>query len=125
MLSSVRVKPSRSHLEIRRSHGRVAKPGLHLQDIAAILADKCQFHTSKTAVNNFPWARARNWRNASRRMSRSGSVPTSVVPEPDFARRARTNREPRPTKNRSTEGSQAVHKPPDNGFYFAQPNRSA
>jgi hypothetical protein len=52
--------------------------GFTCRDIAALLAEKCQFVTSKSAVSRFLLARARKRRNAARKLSRivSGSDPS-------------------------------------------------
>jgi hypothetical protein len=85
VLSSVTAKPGRSRLE---PYGELVdefrRQGLTCRDIAAVLAEKCQFQTSKSAVNNFVRARARRRRNASRRISRRMGMPPRLCPTPRF-----------------------------------------
>ena len=80
VLSSVDAKQGRSPLE---PYGELVDTlrdqGLTCRDIAALLAEKCQFVTSKSAVSRFLLARARRRRNAARKFSRSvlGSTPAT------------------------------------------------
>ena len=80
VLSSVDAKQGRSPLE---PYGELVDTlrdqGLTCRDIAALLAEKCQFVTSKSAVSRFLLARARRRRNAARKQSRrvSGSTPAT------------------------------------------------
>jgi len=77
VLSSVDAKQGRSPLE---PYGELVdtlrNQGLTCRDIAALLAEKCQFVTSKSAVSRFLLARARRRRNAARKFSRSVSAST-------------------------------------------------
>ena len=91
VLSSVDAKQGRSSLE---PYGELVdtlrEQGLTCRDIAALLAEKCQFITSKSAVSRFLLARARKRRNAARKLSRgvSGSTPATSKPLPQhFAQR--------------------------------------
>jgi hypothetical protein len=91
VLSSVDAKQGRSPLE---PYGELVdtlrEQGLTCRDIAALLAEKCQFVTSKSAVSRFLLARARKRRNAARKLSRrvSGSIPaTSKLLPPHSAQR--------------------------------------
>ena len=80
VLNSVDAKQGRSPLE---PYGELVDTlrdqGLTCRDIAALLAEKCQFVTSKSAVSRFLLARARKRRNAARKFSRrvSGSTPAT------------------------------------------------
>ena len=80
VLSSVDAKQGRSPLE---PYGELVDTlrdqGFTCRDIAALLAEKCQFVTSKSAVSRFLLARARRRRNAARKQSRrvSGSTPAT------------------------------------------------
>src|SRR5271156_4898730 len=80
VLSSVDAKQGRSPLE---PYGELVDTlrdqGLTCRDIAALLAEKCQFVTSKRAVSRFLLARARRRRNTARKLSRrvSGSTPAT------------------------------------------------
>ncbi len=80
VLSSVDAKQGRSPLE---PYGELVDTlrdeGFTCRDIAALLAEKCQFVTSKSAVSRFLLARARRRRNAARKLSRSvsGSTPAT------------------------------------------------
>lgn len=70
ILSSVSAKPGRSRLA---PYGdlvdELRSQGFTCRDIAALLAEKCQFHTSKTAVNNFVRAQARKRRSVARKLA--------------------------------------------------------
>jgi hypothetical protein len=80
IMGSVNAKPGRSRLE---PYGELVEElrsqGFTCRDIASLLAEKCQFRTSKTAVNNFVRAQARKRRNAVRKFSRRVAVSTPVV----------------------------------------------
>lgn len=82
ILNSVSAKPGRSRLE---PYGdlvdELRSQGFTCRDIATLLAEKCQFQTSKTAVNNFVRAQARKRRNAVRKLSRQTPNPTAVGPK--------------------------------------------
>ena len=81
VLSSVDAKQGRSPLE---PYGELVDTlrdqGLTCRDIAALLAEKCQFVTSKSAVSRFLLARARKRRNAARKLSRRVSGSTQPLP---------------------------------------------
>lgn len=83
IVSRVNAKQGRSRLE---PYGELVEElrskGSTCRDIAALLAEKCQFRTSKTAVNNFVRARARKRRNALRKLSRSESGWPPAVSKP-------------------------------------------
>ena len=87
ILSSVHAKQGRSPLE---PYGELVDTlryqGFTCRDIAALLAEKCQFVTSKSAVSRFLLARARKRRKAARKLSRrvSGSTAASskLLPQP-------------------------------------------
>jgi hypothetical protein len=80
VLSSVTAKPGRSRLEpYAELVDELRCQGFACRDIAALLAEKCKFRTSKTAVNNFVRARARKQRKEARKLSRRVAVPTPIV----------------------------------------------
>jgi len=120
ILSSVRAKPGRSRLE---PYGdlldELRSQGFTCRDIAAILAEKCQFHTSKTAVNNFLRAQARKRRNARRRISRSVAVPTPVRPKPATLHAGQGPSEDEVRQRiAAMKARKPAATPSDNGFYF-------
>ena len=80
VLRSVGTKQGRSPLEpygdlVEELRGQ----GFTCRDIVALLAEKCQFNTSKSSVNRFVRARARKRRKAARQLSRQRTVSTPVV----------------------------------------------
>jgi hypothetical protein len=79
IMSSVSAKLGRSRLE---PYGdlvnELRSQGFTCRDIATLLAEKCQFRTSKTAVNNFVRAQRRKRRNAARTVSHRVAVKTPV-----------------------------------------------
>jgi len=84
ILSSVAEKPGRSRLEpyaelVDELHRRK----LTCRDIAAVLAEKCQFQVSKSAVNNFVRARSRRKRNSARRIATAAIIAGPVAPKAD------------------------------------------
>jgi hypothetical protein len=121
ILSSVTAKPGRSRLE---PYGELVDElrcrGLTCRDIATVLAQKCQFQTSKSAVNNFLRSRARRRRNAARRISRLVAMPPPVVPKPATLH---SGQGPSDDEVRQRIAALKARKPatssPDNGFYFA------
>ena len=82
IMNGVDRKPGHSRLE---PYGELVEElrsqGFTCRDIATLLAEKCQFQTSKTAVNNFVRAQARKRRNAVRKLSRQTPNPTTVGPK--------------------------------------------
>jgi IS30 family transposase len=90
ILSSVAEKPGRSRLEpyaelVDELHRRK----LTCRDIAAVLAEKCQFQVSKSAVNNFVRARSRRKRNSARRIATAAIIAGPVAPKADSVESAR------------------------------------
>ena len=82
ILSSVAEKPGRSRLEpyaelIDELHRRK----LTCREIAALLAEKCHFQVSKSAVNNFVRARSRRKRNSARRIATAAIIAGPVAPK--------------------------------------------
>jgi len=82
ILSSVTVKPGRSRLEpyaelVDELHRRK----LTCRDIAAVLAEKCQFQVSKSAVNNFVRALGRRKRSSARRIAADARIVVPVAPK--------------------------------------------
>ena len=88
VLSGVDAKQGRSPLE---PYGELVDTlrhqGFTCRDIAALLAEKCQLVTSKSAVSRFLLARARRRRNTARKLSRgvSGSTPATSKPLPQYS----------------------------------------
>ena len=88
VLSSVDAKQGRSPLE---PYGELVDTlrdqGFTCRNIAALLTEKCQFVTSKSAVSRFLLARARRRRNTARKRSRgvSGSAPAASKPLPQYS----------------------------------------
>jgi hypothetical protein len=120
VLNTVSAKPGRSRLE---PYGELVDElrhkGLTCRDIAAVLAQKCQFQTSKSAVNNFVRARARKRRNATRRISRSVGMPPQVVRKPAtlYSRQRPSDDEVR-QRIAALKARKPATMSPDNGFYF-------
>lgn len=82
ILNSVTEKPGRSRLE---TYGELIdelrRRGLTCRDIAAVLAEKCQFQVSKSAVNNFVRARLRRKRNFARRAATDAMIAAPIAPK--------------------------------------------
>jgi ribosomal protein S19 len=120
VLSSVDAKQGRSRLE---PYGEFVDElrcqGFTCRDITALLAEKCQFKTSKSAVSRLVRARARRRRNAARQNSRRVAIPPSIV-----AKRAGVHSGPGPSENEVQQRIAAMkaRKPAtmssDNDFYF-------
>jgi hypothetical protein len=92
ILNKVTKKAGRSRLE---PYGdmidELRSRGLTYRDISDLLRDELQVRAPTSTVNDFVRERARRRKNASRRISRSVAIPTSVLSTPpDFAWRART-----------------------------------
>ena len=82
IMNSVGPKPGRSRLEPYADLvEELQSQGFTYRDIATLLAEKFQFQTSKTAVNNFVRAQARKRKNAVRKLSRQRPNPTPVGPK--------------------------------------------
>jgi hypothetical protein len=82
VLNSIRAKPGRSRLEpFGELIDGLRQHGLTCRDIAAVLEEKCQFQTSKSAVNDFVRARSRRRRKTARRISRSVAIPALILPK--------------------------------------------
>jgi len=65
ILNGVTAKPGRSRLEpYGELIDELRRRGLTYRDIAAILAEKCQFQVSKSAINDFVRARSRRKGNS-------------------------------------------------------------
>ena len=112
----------RPHFALRRTHGRQVsrcseerrretrplafgalwrirgrscdRQGVTCRDIAALLAEKCQFKTSKSAVSRLVRARARRRRNGARQISRHVAISPPIV-----AKRAGLYSGPGPSEN--------------------------
>jgi hypothetical protein len=120
VLNSISPKTGRSRLE---PYGdlvdELRRQGLTCRDIAAVLAQKCQFQTSKSAVNNFVRARARRCRNAARRFSRSVAMPPPVVPNPATQYSGQgTSDEEVGQRIAALKARKPTTTSPDKGFYF-------
>ena len=83
ILNSVTTKPGRSRLE---PYGELIdalrRRGLTYRDIAGVLAEKCDFQISKSAINDFVRARSRRKRNSARRIAADGTIATPIAPYP-------------------------------------------
>ena len=120
ILSSVSAKPGRSRLE---PYGELVdelqRQGFTCRDIAALLSEKFQLQTSKSAVNNFVRARARKRRNVARQISRRASIPIPSVPKPTTVHTG-----PRPSDDdvrrriAALKARKPVVAPAADGFYF-------
>jgi ribosomal protein S19 len=120
VLSSVDAKQGRSRLE---PYGELVdelrRQGVTGRDITALLAEKCQLKTSKSAVNRLVRARARRRRNAVRQISRRVAIPPPMV-----AKKAGLHSGPGPSENEVQQRIAAMkaRKPAtmssDNDFYF-------
>jgi hypothetical protein len=93
--------------------------GFTCRDITALLAETCQFKTSKSAVSRLVRARARRWRQAARQISRSIAIPTPVGPKVALLYAGHG-----PSNEEVLQGIAAMKArkpaatPSDNGFYF-------
>jgi hypothetical protein len=120
IVSRVNAKPGRSRLE---PYGELVEDlrskGFTCRDIAALLAEKCQFRTSKTAVNNFVRAQARKRRNAVRKLSRSeaGSPPATSKPLRQYSARTQSDDEIR-QKIADVKARKPVAEPAPEGFHY-------
>ena len=120
VLSSVDAKQGRSPLE---PYGEfvdtLRDQGLTCRDIAALLAEKCQFVTSKSAVSRFLLARARRRRNAGRKLSRgvSGSPPATSKPLPQYSAQ-RWNADEIRQKIADVKARKPVAEPAPDGFHY-------
>ena len=120
VLSSVDAKRGRSRLE---PYGELVEAlrsqGVTCRDITALLAEKCQFKTSKSAVSRLVRARARRRRNAARQISRHAAMPPPIV-----TKMAGSHSGPGPSENEVQQRIAAMkaRKPAitssDNDFYF-------
>ena len=120
IMNGVDPKPGRSRLE---PYGELVEAlhsqGFTCRDIATLLAEKCQFQTSKTAVNNFVRAQARKRRNAVRKLSRQTPNPTPVGPKLESER---PTQGPSEDEVRRRIAALKAHKPlaeaPADGFHY-------
>ena len=114
VLSSVDAKQGRSRLE---PYGEIVEAlrsqGVTCRDITALLAEKCQFKTSKSAVSRLVRARARRRRNAARQISRHVAIPPPIV-----AKRAGLHSGPGPSENEIQRARKPATVSSDNDFYF-------
>jgi hypothetical protein len=120
VLSNVDAKQGRSPLE---PYGELVDTlryqGLTCRDIAALLAEKCQFVTSKSAVSRFLLARARRRRNAARKLFRgvSGSPPATSRPLPQHSAQSPSDDEIR-QKIADLKARKPVAEPAPDGFHY-------
>ena len=120
VLSSVDAKQGRSPLE---PYGELVDTlrdqGFTCRDIAALLAEKCQFVTSKSAVSRFLLARARRRRNAARKLSRrvSGSTPATSKLLPQHSAQRQSDDEIR-QKIADLKARKPVAEPAPDGFHY-------
>jgi hypothetical protein len=120
VLSSVDAKQGRSRLEPYGEFvDELRRQGFTCRDITALLAEKCQFKTSKSAVSRLVRARARKRRKAARQISRREAIPPPII-----AKRAGLHSGPGPSENEVQQRIAAMkaRKPAtmssDNDFYF-------
>ncbi len=80
VLNGLIEKPGRSKLEpYGELVDELCRRGLTCRDIAAVLAEKCQFQTSKSAVNNFMHARSKRRRKAARRIATVSGIAAPIA----------------------------------------------
>ena len=120
VLSSVDAKQGRSRVEpYGELLDELRRQGFTCRDITALLAEKCQLKTSKSAVNRLVRALARRRRNAVRQISRRVAIPPPMV-----AKKAGLHSGPGPSENEVQQRIAAMkaRKPAtmssDNDFYF-------
>jgi hypothetical protein len=108
ILNSVTVKPGRSRLEpYGESIDELHRRGLTYCDIAAILAQKCEFHISKSAINDFVRAQSRRRRSSAKRIAIDAMIAAPWFPKsrlrllPRNPARTRPDRELRHSKHAS------------------------
>ena len=120
VLSTVEAKQGRSPLE---PYGELVDmlrdQSLTCRDIAALLAEKCQFVTSKSAVSRFLLARARKRRKAARKLSRrvSGSTPATSKLLPQYSAQRWSDAEIR-QKIADLKARKPVAEPAPDGFRY-------
>jgi hypothetical protein len=120
VLSSVDAKQGRSPLE---PYGELVDTlryqGFTCRDIATLLAEKCQFVTSKSAVSRFLLARAKRRRNTARKLSRgaSGSTPATPKPLPQYSAQSPSDDEIR-RKIADLKARKPVAEPAPDGFHY-------
>ena len=120
VLNNVDAKQGRSPLE---PYGELVdtlrEQGLTCRDIAALLTEKCQLVTSKSAVSRFLLARARKRRNAARKHSRgvSGSTPATSKPLPQHSAQRWNDDEIR-QKIAEKKARKPVAEPAPDGFHY-------
>ena len=120
VLSSVDAKQGRSPLEpFGELVDTLRDQGFTCRDIAALLAEKCQFVTSKSAVSRFLLARARRRRNAARKLTRdvSGSTPATSKPLPQHSAQRWSDDEIR-QKIADVKARKPVAEPAPDGFHY-------
>jgi hypothetical protein len=120
VLNSIDAKRGRSRLEPYGEFvDELRRQGFTCREIAALLLEKFQFQTSKSAVNNFVRARTGRKRNAAPQISRHLATPPPIV-----AKRATLHSGPGPSEKevRQRIAAMKARKPAitssDNDFYF-------
>jgi hypothetical protein len=82
ILNCVPAKPGRSRLEPYGEFiDELRRRGLTYRDIAGVLAEKCQFQVSKSAINDFVRVRSRRKRNTARRNAIDAMIAAPIVPK--------------------------------------------
>jgi hypothetical protein len=120
VLASIDPKQGRSPLEPYGEFvGELRRQGFTCREISALLLEKFQFQTSKSAVNNFVRIRTRRQRNTARQISRRVAISPPIV-----AKKAGLHSGPGPSQNEVQQRIAAMkaRKPAitssDNDFYF-------
>ena len=82
ILNGITAKPGRSRLEpYRELIDELRRGRLTYRDIAAILAEKCQFQISKSAINDFVRAQSRRKGNSAKRIAIDAMIVAPMVPK--------------------------------------------
>jgi hypothetical protein len=82
ILNGVTAKPGRSRLEpYGELIDELRRRGLTYRDIAAILAEKCEFRISKSAINDFVRAQSQRKRNSAKRIAIDAKIVAPMVPK--------------------------------------------
>jgi hypothetical protein len=121
VLNSIDAKQGRSRLEPYGEFvDELRRRGFTCREIAALLFEKFQFQTSKSAVNNYVRVRTRRQRHAARQISRHVAIPPQMV-----AKKAALHSGPGPSEGNEVQqriAAMKARKPAtassDNGFYF-------
>jgi len=127
ILDTVTEKPGRSRLEpYGELIDELRRRGQTYRDIAAILAEKCQFRASKSTINDFVRLRSRRKRISARRMAADAM---SATPSEPKAARVGSAQKPNDDEVRqriaALKARKAAATPSRDDFYFdpSQPLR--